>query len=249
MSKDSGELQKFLKEWKKEIGISRTGLNVNSKNNVRLQDEKTKYSSQWEEVSSNTQEENDRGRVKREFGGTAGFLLSNFGNEKKSGIEASKDMSEGCPKDVVLLNLPNPAAKEQENRYENHIKKQKTDKEADENLLQLLIADIDEITVIPFFDLQLPREIGLKIFRHLTIQDLCQCASVSKSWKNLAEDELLWFNLGVKLGFVDGKTEISDHDNWKDSVHKAVVQERQLRSRWKERICRIDTLEYERGEK
>ena len=37
----------------------------------------------------------------------------------------------------------------------------------------------EEINEIPFFDLELPREIGIRIFRHLSPSDLCRCSLVS----------------------------------------------------------------------
>jgi len=37
----------------------------------------------------------------------------------------------------------------------------------------------DEINTIPFFDIQLPREIALIIFSYLDVKDLCTCALVS----------------------------------------------------------------------
>ena len=37
----------------------------------------------------------------------------------------------------------------------------------------------DEINEIPFFDIELPRELALKIFRHLDVAELCHCAQVN----------------------------------------------------------------------
>ena len=39
----------------------------------------------------------------------------------------------------------------------------------------------DEINTVPFFDVQLPRELALIIFGHLGMQDLGRCAVVSES--------------------------------------------------------------------
>jgi F-box/WD-40 domain protein 8 len=250
MSEDLEEILKFRSEWKKELENSRKTSNGNSKDNSVLQQEQQKdYSPECEHDSLVTQDERDLERSKNDVTRTDRILSLNLSHKEKS--DSDKKVPGDCqPKELVLLSLPNPDAKEKQNSNESYAKKQRINKSEEENLLELLIADIDEITVIPFFDLQLPREIGLKIFRSLSIQDLCQCASVSKSWRNLAEDELLWFNLGVKLGFVGGgETAISDHVGWKGFVHESVIEQRHLRSRWKERICRIDAMEYERGEK
>lgn len=52
------------------------------------------------------------------------------------------------------------------------------DREKTETLLDQLIADIDEITEIPFFDIKIPREVAVKIFQHLDVKDLCNCSQV-----------------------------------------------------------------------
>ena len=39
----------------------------------------------------------------------------------------------------------------------------------------------DEINTVPFFDVQLPRELALIIFGYLGMQDLGRCAAVSES--------------------------------------------------------------------
>ena len=36
----------------------------------------------------------------------------------------------------------------------------------------------NDINEVPFFDVNLPREIALRIFSHLGINDLCSCAQV-----------------------------------------------------------------------
>ncbi|VDC07850.1 unnamed protein product [Peniophora sp. CBMAI 1063] len=38
----------------------------------------------------------------------------------------------------------------------------------------------------------LPREVGLKILSHLDATSLCRAAQVSRSWRNLADDDILW---------------------------------------------------------
>ena len=36
----------------------------------------------------------------------------------------------------------------------------------------------DEITAIPFFDISIPKEVAVNIFKHLNLKDLCHCAQV-----------------------------------------------------------------------
>lgn len=37
----------------------------------------------------------------------------------------------------------------------------------------------DDINTVPFFDVKLPREVALIIFRHLDMNDLCTCSRVN----------------------------------------------------------------------
>ncbi|XP_023217830.1 F-box/WD repeat-containing protein 8-like, partial [Centruroides sculpturatus] len=108
-------------------------------------------------------------------------------------------------------------------------------------LVDTLIKDLDEINEIPFFDISLPREIALKIFFHLDVVDLCRCAQVSRSWKSLAEDELLWYNISCELGFQKGLT--SEVSKWKKEVTHAIQAEKKIRSNWKNRIGRLYEME------
>ena len=116
------------------------------------------------------------------------------------------------------------------------------------SLIDQLISDLDEITTIPFFDQELPREIAVKIFMYLGVVDLCHCAQVNRSWKTLAEDELLWHNLAVRLGYIKNKDMRTIHkSNWKTWVEECILRKCHLRKNWKERICSLTVLDFERG--
>ncbi|EDV24595.1 uncharacterized protein TRIADDRAFT_56552 [Trichoplax adhaerens] len=71
------------------------------------------------------------------------------------------------------------------------------------DFVSALIADLDEVYALPFFDLELPKELCYQIFIYLSYQDLCHCSQVSKSWRSLADDDALWHNLCIKFGFTD----------------------------------------------
>ena len=120
---------------------------------------------------------------------------------------------------------------------------------AEESLVDLLIADIDEITSIPFFDLELPKEIAVKIFSYLSIYDLANCCSVNKQWKALAEDDLIWFKIhqDLKLNKRDKMMVVDDRDHWKLFVRDEIVARRVVQQKWKERFCEVRDLEYEKG--
>ena len=154
---------------------------------------------------------------------------------------------------VPLLNLPEPMTR---NSYNNtsdcKIQQSKiaiSTVTSKKSLLEQLIDDINEITSIPFFDLSLPKEVGIQIFNHLRVKDLCACAQVSKSWKILSEDELIWYRIGCKLGYIQERDSAAiDRANWKAFVRECILEERELRRNWKERMCRLSSMEFKRGE-
>lgn len=155
--------------------------------------------------------------------------------------------------EIVLLSLPEPVTRDiSDSRTVQQRVQSKIPictKNSGKSLLDQLIEDIDEITSIPFFDLNLPKEVGIHIFNHLGLKELCVCAQVSKSWKILAEDELIWYRVGCKLGYVRERDYAAvDKVNWKAFVRDSVLEERELRRNWKERMCRMSSLEFERGE-
>lgn len=122
------------------------------------------------------------------------------------------------------------------------------------SLVDLLIADIDEITSIPFFDLELPKEIAVKVFSLLSVRDLAACSSVNKQWKVISEDDLIWFNIYIrdvkssnKRGSSDGFEVVDDRENWKWFVRDEVVAKRIVQQKWRERFCEVRDLEYEKG--
>jgi F-box/WD-40 domain protein 8 len=55
---------------------------------------------------------------------------------------------------------------------------------------------------------------------------------VSKSWRSLAEDELLWCQVCHQLGF-EQDTLTVERDNWKSRVKQYVVIKRTLELNWK----------------
>ena len=154
---------------------------------------------------------------------------------------------------IVLLNLPEPITRDACNSSCNSdCNNQQSNiaictKYSKKSLLDQLIDDINEITSIPFFDLRLPKEVGIQIFNHLGVKELCACAQVSKAWKFLSEDELIWYRVGCKLGYVQDCAAV-DRADWKACVRESMLEERELRRNWKERMCRLSSLEFERGE-
>ncbi|KAK3083875.1 hypothetical protein FSP39_004459 [Pinctada imbricata] len=117
-------------------------------------------------------------------------------------------------------------------------------RESKERILDKFISDLDEINTIPFFELSIPREIAINIFKHLEVKDLGRCCQVSKSWKSLAEDELLWCNICHKLGFDEDSTAI-EREGWKEIVQRYVERRNTLHLNWKERKGKVQSLQYD----
>lgn len=108
------------------------------------------------------------------------------------------------------------------------------------SLLDELIRDIDESTDVPFFNVSLPREIALQIFDYLSIQDLCSCLQVCRSWYSLSNDDLLWYNLHKRLKLDDPNG--AHNENWKDHVKHSILSSRKIKQNFKNHQCRITKL-------
>uniref|UniRef100_A0A8D0L8J3 F-box/WD repeat-containing protein 8 n=1 Tax=Sphenodon punctatus TaxID=8508 RepID=A0A8D0L8J3_SPHPU len=104
----------------------------------------------------------------------------------------------------------------------------------------------NEINEVPFFDIQLPYELALKIFQHLGRTELGRCAQVSRTWKVLAEDQVLWYRLCQQEGYLPD-TNISDCPCWKLVFQDCRGKEQTLRINWKNRIGAVSQLQYELG--
>ncbi|KAL5016121.1 hypothetical protein ScPMuIL_005710 [Solemya velum] len=112
-----------------------------------------------------------------------------------------------------------------------------------ENFLDKFIDDLNEINEIPFFDISIPKEVAVKIFQNLDVQDLCNCAKVSKSWKYIAEDELLWYRIYHKLGYPTDKSALEE-TRWKAIVKERIERKNAVIRNWKGRIGRLTSLEH-----
>ncbi|NWT27072.1 FBXW8 protein, partial [Cardinalis cardinalis] len=104
----------------------------------------------------------------------------------------------------------------------------------------------NEINEVPFFDVQLPYELALKIFQYLGKAELGRCAQVSRTWKILAEDEVLWYRLCQQEGYLLDMS-ISDHSCWKLALKNCRAREHMLKTNWKNRVGAVSQLHYEPG--
>ncbi|NWT74773.1 FBXW8 protein, partial [Prunella himalayana] len=104
----------------------------------------------------------------------------------------------------------------------------------------------NEINEVPFFDVQLPYELALKIFQYLGKAELGRCAQVSRTWKILAEDEVLWYRLCQEEGYLLDMS-ISDHSCWKLALKNCRAREHMLKTNWKNRVGAVSQLHWEPG--
>ncbi|XP_061134889.1 F-box/WD repeat-containing protein 8 [Syngnathus typhle] len=116
----------------------------------------------------------------------------------------------------------------------------------EEQLVDRLILDLNEANDIPFFDVDLPYELALKIFQYLNRSELGRCAQVSKAWRVLAEDEVLWFRLCSAEGHARGAT-VSDSPCWKAALRDGRRAAADVRANWKNRVGCISRLQFELG--
>ncbi|XP_021113045.1 F-box/WD repeat-containing protein 8 isoform X2 [Heterocephalus glaber] len=112
-----------------------------------------------------------------------------------------------------------------------------------EQLVDQLIRDLNEMDDVPFFDVQLPYELAVNIFQYLDRKDLGRCAQVSKMWKVIAEDEVLWYRLCQQEGHLP-ESSISDYSCWKLIFQECQAREHMLRTNWKNRKGAVSELEH-----
>uniref|UniRef100_A0A672YHN7 F-box domain-containing protein n=1 Tax=Sphaeramia orbicularis TaxID=375764 RepID=A0A672YHN7_9TELE len=123
---------------------------------------------------------------------------------------------------------------------------QKKVKKDQEELVDLLIQDLNEVNDIPFFDVELPYELALKIFQYLDCTELGRCAQVSRAWRVLAEDGVLWFRMCTREGY-HPDANVSDSPCWKSTLRDCRTSAKTVRSNWKNRVGSISQLQFELG--
>uniref|UniRef100_A0A3P8SR87 F-box/WD repeat-containing protein 8 n=1 Tax=Amphiprion percula TaxID=161767 RepID=A0A3P8SR87_AMPPE len=116
----------------------------------------------------------------------------------------------------------------------------------EEELVDQLIQDLNEVNDIPFFDIELPYELALKIFQYLSCTELGRCAQVSKAWRVLAEDSVLWFRMCTREGFHEDAS-VSDSPCWKSTLRDCRNSAKTVSSNWKNRVGSISQLQFELG--
>jgi F-box/WD-40 domain protein 8 len=241
------DLNSFRKEWENDIKTKQQSLAENCKN--------IQVCKKNDSTPDDLPKGSDSNSIARIFNTSEhkginmvsvceGFDISeNFRNvSKKPRLEPNQP--------IALLTLEIPSYHQLEGTDNNTSNKSNATSpghQSNEDLLSLLIRDIDETTSIPFFDISLPKEVCIKIFSHLDMADVCRCACVSKAWASIANDELLWHNMYRRLGFKDQRSNVREQVGWKSLVRDGILRQHLVTQNWKERICQIQTFEYEKG--
>ncbi|XP_044051438.1 F-box/WD repeat-containing protein 8 isoform X2 [Siniperca chuatsi] len=139
-------------------------------------------------------------------------------------------------------NVCSASLQQQQQQQQQPQRKVKKDKE----LLDQLIQDLNEVSDIPFFDIELPYELALKIFQYLNCTELGRCAQVSRAWRVLAEDGVLWFKMCTREGYHQDAS-VSDSPCWKSALRDCRNSAKTVCSNWKNRVGSISQLQFELG--
>ena len=235
----TNELKNFRDEWFKEL-------------NKRLKNSDDEFNSGRSLYPAKDNRPTFEGR---DNGEENGDFNESCKQRERHAIHSKKEEKHQTGKDTIEISVNHDADEKPKRVFEKEkneascTKIKKARREIDENLLEILIADIDELTSLPFFDLELPREIAIRIFRYLGVKDLGCCACVNKKWKILADDDLIWFDLCRIQGYMDEDTCAMDRDGWKDIFREKSQSVKLFQQNWKQRICQTSELEYEKGRK
>ncbi|XP_061674123.1 F-box/WD repeat-containing protein 8 isoform X2 [Syngnathoides biaculeatus] len=130
--------------------------------------------------------------------------------------------------------------------YRGSLKNPQSKAKKEEQLVDQLILDLNEASDVPFFDMELPYELALKIFRYLNRTELGRCAQVSKAWRALAEDSVLWYRLCAREGHRRGAA-MFDSPCWKATLRDCRNAAANVRTNWKNRVGSISKLQFELG--
>ncbi|XP_070689118.1 F-box/WD repeat-containing protein 8 [Pempheris klunzingeri] len=136
-------------------------------------------------------------------------------------------------------NMTNVCSTSLQQQQQREVKKE-------EALLDQLIEDLNEVNDIPFFDVELPYELASKIFQYLNCTELGRCAQVSRAWRVLAEDGVLWFRMCTSEGY-HRDASVSDSPCWKSTLRDCRNSAKTVRTNWKNRVGSISQLQFELG--
>ncbi|XP_041856579.1 F-box/WD repeat-containing protein 8 isoform X2 [Melanotaenia boesemani] len=155
-------------------------------------------------------------------------LLDRIQEERTRRKRLYQNMTDACSASLKQLRQPQKKVKKEE------------------ELVDQLIQDLNEVNDIPFFDIELPYELALKIFQYLNCAELGRCAQVSRAWRVLAEDGVLWFKLCMREGYHQSAS-VPDSPCWKSTLRDCRNLAKTVQSNWKNRVGSISQLQFELG--
>lgn len=250
------DLEEFRSKWKKELrqhesSSIKNGVSSLKEDNVPSKDDA--YSGLSHDVSSNLADEqkqkNFLSQLKEET--NSSVLYEPFvivGQLLEEGRHSYSTQQKLSPTSCVKMRKRSYFQAEKDKTLCNEdTKKSKNDVILKNSLVDCLVADLDEINEIPFFEIDLARELALKIFRFLDYKDLCRSAQVSKSWKNLAEDNWLWYQIYKRFSHKICLASMPEHTNWKEFMKEEFVKRNVLLTNWKGRLAQLRSLQYLSG--
>lgn len=111
------------------------------------------------------------------------------------------------------------------------------------DFVQELIDDLDDINDVPMLDFVLPRDVAHRILASLDIVTLCRVAQISKTWKILADDNVLWHAICRRMRY-RGKLEPFSHvADWKGRVAAITLRRQEIDRRWRRMEAAFTTLD------
>ncbi|XP_072289641.1 F-box/WD repeat-containing protein 8 [Eucyclogobius newberryi] len=244
---EDGDLSAFRERWKKELTCKNDSDSIKDSGDVRQKDSKRRYF-----VETDEQTDDNTGCFSR----TNKVCLDKDDNAKSEDEDQPRYVS-------IARSLLNGRTSPLLDRIEEDRSKRRRPKDTgtslqhqhlqikkvkrqDLQLVDQLIADLNEVNDIPFFDRDLPYELALHIFQYLNCLELGRCAQVSKAWSVLAEDGVLWFRLCMRAGFHLDAT-VSDSPCWKSTLRDFRNSAKTVCSNWKNRVGSISQLQFELG--
>eukprot|EP00040_Diaphanoeca_grandis_P029600 m.173664 g.173664 ORF g.173664 m.173664 type:complete len:648 (-) comp31737_c0_seq3:375-2318(-) len=143
------------------------------------------------------------------------------------------------PKSLLVippLSAAETYAPETRNSKRQKVSEFEEDDDGDVDYLALLIQDIDDICEVPLFDTTIPREVATKILSFCDFRTLCSCGQTSKTWKILADDEVLWHRLTMqhKESMYMDLSRKRSNMTWRLYFSRETVREQEIQLRWKE---------------
>ncbi|KAG9262005.1 F-box/WD repeat-containing protein 8 [Astyanax mexicanus] len=212
------EENKTVKQEKRERGLGRTAVAQSSSGSAETQDpQQDPQQPQYVSIAAGL------------LDGRSSPLLERIAEERRKTSGRKRRCEPGGA----------GGGEQEEKKLSDHLKRRS-------DLLDQLIQDLNETTDIPFFDVELPYELALKIFQFLSRTDLGRCAQVSKLWRMLSEDEVLWYRLCLDEGYHSGAS-VSDSPCWKSTLRDCCNTEKIVKYNWKNRVGSVSHLQYELG--